>query len=99
MVHRASNPGYYDANFYSDNIHNNEAAVIYGQPIRCCGLAGSVVLFDTNGLHRGNRNSGPRRDIWQHSYTSGDHVYPLAGLHPDVGKKLNEDQKRIVHLK
>lgn len=67
-------------------------------PVRCAGPAGTVILFDTNGLHRGNRNPGPRRDVWVFQYTAGYALFPLLGLHPDVVRELNAGQKRIARI-
>lgn len=76
------------------------AAAKQGAPVHCCGPAGTVVAFDTNGTHRGNRNNGPRRDHWQYTYRApgsvalGD-LSPLR-LHPDVAVRLTKAQRRLA---
>jgi hypothetical protein len=69
---------------YEETRVPNEVADKYGAPIECYGPAGSVVIFDTNGIHRGNRTLGSRRDTWTHNYTAGRGLSPLPGLHPEV---------------
>ena len=86
-------PKGYAASRFSDQMVRR-----YGEPVRCSGPAGTVVIFDTNGLHRGNRNAGPRRDVWVHHYTAGRSLFPLSGLHPEVERDLTADQRRLVRL-
>ncbi len=45
-----------------------------GQVVECAGPSGSIVLFDTNGIHRGNRNAGPRRDALVGVYSMGRYL-------------------------
>lgn len=75
-----------------------EEARTYGEPIHCTGPVGTVVMFDANGLHRGNRNLGPRRDQYTFNYTAGRALFPLPGLHPEVVKQLTPRQKRMVRI-
>lgn len=75
-----------------------EVADNYGEPIECTGPAGSVVIFDTNGIHRGNRNLGPRRDTWTNNYTAGRSLFPMSGLHPDVVPNMTPDQISLARI-
>ncbi|MBI1833757.1 MAG: phytanoyl-CoA dioxygenase family protein [Candidatus Andersenbacteria bacterium] len=75
-----------------------EEARSYGSPIHCVGPAGTVVLFDANGIHRGNRNLGSRRDQYTFNYTAGRALFPLPGLHPEVVKQLTDRQRRMVRI-
>lgn len=75
-----------------------EEAHTYGEPIHCTGPAGTVVMFDANGLHRGNRNLGPRRDQYTFNYTAGRALFLLPGLHPEVVAQLTPRQKRMVRI-
>lgn len=54
----------------------------HGDPVVCSGKAGTVIIFDTNGLHSGTRNMGPRRDCWVFHYTAGHAMFPVPPLHP-----------------
>jgi hypothetical protein len=47
------------------------ARAIGGRVVECAAPAGSVVLFDTNGVHRPNRNAGPVRDTLVGVYSAG----------------------------
>ena len=75
-----------------------EVAQIYGDHVECYGPAGSVVIFDTNGIHRGNRNLGPRRDTWTNNYTAGRFLFPLPGLHPDVLPGMTPEQLTMTRM-
>ena len=79
-----------------------EVALNAGACVSCTGPAGSIVFFDTNGYHRGNRNLGPKRDHWQFTYRAPggmalEHRPPLP-LHPDVAGRLTAEQRRIARL-
>ena len=74
-----------------------------GTVMKCSGKAGSIVIFDTNGIHRGNRNLGPERDTWRYSYKADgalsiEHSEPLK-FSPEVIPKLNQEQLRIGRIK
>ena len=73
-----------------------QEALSYGKPIHCIGPAGTVVMFDANGIHRGNRNLGPRRDQYTFNYTAGRALFPLPGLHSKVVEQLTPHQRRMV---
>lgn len=83
---------------YEETRWPDEAVTRYGEPLRCAGPAGTVVLFDTNGLHRGNRNLKAKRDVWVFQYTAGRHLEPFSGLHPEVAQSFGPEQKRIARL-
>lgn len=46
----------------------------FGPILECAGPAGSVVVFDTNAVHRGNRNLGPIRETLVGVYSAGRYV-------------------------
>ncbi len=79
-----------------------EAAEAGGRRLSCVGKAGTIVVFDTNGIHRGNRNLGPRRDHWQFTYRAPGGVSlqprPPLPLHPDVIPGLTPRQRQIARL-
>lgn len=83
---------------YGETRIPDEQVAPYGDPLRCEGPAGTVLLFDTNGIHRGNQNLSAKRDVWIFQYTAGRHVEPFSGLHPEVARQLDPDQKRIARL-
>ncbi len=80
---------------YDQTRFRDEDIVRHGKPTRCTGPAGTVLLFDTNGLHRGNKNLSVRRDVWVFQYTAGRDLTPLSGLHPRVISQLSPEQKRL----
>jgi len=81
---------------YEETRIPDEAVVPYGQPVRCAGPAGTVLLFDTNGIHRGNQNQSAKRDVWVFQYTAGRHLLPFSGLHPEVLGRLTADDRRLA---
>ena len=83
---------------YRETRIPDEEVVPYGEPLRCEGPAGTVLLFDTNGIHRGNQNLSAKRDVWVFQYTAGRHMEHFSGLHPEVAQQLNPEKKRIARL-
>lgn len=75
---------------------NGEITRYGSPPMPCCGPAGTVILFNTNGIHRGNRNLTETRDIWVHCYTAGRSIFPIAGFHSDLYSNLSKDQKNLL---
>ena len=69
----------------------------YSKPLSSFCPSGTVIIFDTNGLHRGNRNRGPYRDSWTFNYRgTRKHLQPIPNLHPEVLAYLDKDQKRMI---
>lgn len=89
---------WHEFNSQKDTVFSKDKALSYGAAIPCAGPAGTVIVFDTNGLHKGTRNLGPRRDQYTVNYTAGKSIFPLPSLHPEVVKTLNERQKRMVRI-
>lgn len=81
---------------------NPEQALAAGSIVDCAGPAGSVVIFDTNGMHRGNRNAGPRRDTWNFAYRAPNSMTTKLAkrppLHPDTIASLTPEQRIIARL-
>jgi hypothetical protein len=59
---------------YAETRFGDGEARRLGPVVECAGPAGSVVLFDANGIHRGNRNQGPRRETLFGTYTVGRYL-------------------------
>jgi hypothetical protein len=72
----------------------------YSKPLSCVCPAGTVVIFDPNGLHRANRSLTARRDSWTFQFNSGERktFKPISSLHPEVLSGLNQDQKRMMRV-
>jgi ectoine hydroxylase-related dioxygenase (phytanoyl-CoA dioxygenase family) len=60
---------------YEESRIPAEAARTAGEIVECVGPAGTLILFDTNGIHRGNRNPAARRDIVFGIYSAGRHLH------------------------
>lgn len=60
----------------------------YPKPVHAVGKAGTVIILDTNGYHRGNRNNTIRRDLIVFNYTAGRYIFPI-NLPNNVLKDVN----------
>jgi len=80
---------------YEETRFTDAQARRYGKVIECSAPAGSVIVFDTNGIHRGNRNLGLIRDIVVGTYSAGRYLH---GCQFDLKslRHLNEWQKLIL---
>lgn len=63
--------------------------------VECAGPAGTVIIFDTNGIHRGNRNLGPRREVAFGVYSAGRYLEGCR-FDPERVSRLPEWQQDIV---
>lgn len=84
---------------YTETRIPDEVVLGYGRPVSCAGPAGTVLIFDTNGIHAGNQNLSARRDAWVYQYTAGRHIEPLSGLHPEVYGALTPFQRSILRAR
>jgi len=89
---------------YEDTRFPDEQARRLGPVVECAGPAGTVIVFDTNGIHRGNRNLGPRRDTVVGVYTAGRYLEgcsfdlsrlsALQGWQQDIVRRSRIAQRR-----
>lgn len=81
---------------YEETRFTDEDIPSFGTKIvECAGPAGSVVIFDVNGIHRGNRNLGPRRDVVFGAYTAGRYLEGNKFNSVDV-QRLSRWQQNII---
>jgi len=85
------------------NSRLDETVILQESSPTCCtGPAGSLAIIDTNGAHRANRNTGPRRDTWNFAFRApgplSTKLNPVPVLHPTVAKHLTSAQLRIARL-
>ena len=60
----------------NDRFTEDEVKSLAGlQEFHCLGKAGTVFIFDSNGLHRGNRSLGATRDSLITNYTAGRYIW------------------------
>lgn len=60
-----------------DGRRTKEFMQRYPEPVYAVGKSGTVVILDTNGYHRGNRNNTVRRDLIVFNYTAGRYTFPI----------------------
>ena len=92
--------------FWYENLSSSrvdgERALAAGSVAACAAPAGSVVIFDTNAIHRGNRNKGPRRDTWNFAFRAPNSLTAALArrppLHPDIAATLTSEQRWIARL-
>lgn len=89
---------WHDFGSYGETRFKPEYVKKFGQIVSCAGPAGTVIIFDTNGFHRGNRNLSTRRDIWTFFYTAGHALFPIPTLHRSVIPSLSAEQRRVVRM-
>lgn len=66
---------------------------------KCYGKAGSVLFFDTNGVHRGFRNLSERRDVLTFNFLPnrpGEAIFPLKSLHGNVLSEIKNTYLEIA---
>lgn len=63
--------------------------------VEVCGPAGTVAIFDANGLHCGNRNENGRRDTLTFCYVSKRHFKPVR-YKRELVDKLPEPANQVV---
>lgn len=80
---------------YEESRFTDAQAHVYGEVVECVAPAGSVVVFDTNGIHRGNRNRGPRRDVVFGVYSAGRYRLGCRFEEERLGR-LTERQQGIL---
>jgi ectoine hydroxylase-related dioxygenase (phytanoyl-CoA dioxygenase family) len=66
------------------------------EPFECTGKPGDVILFDGNGLHRGNRNTGRTRDTFMVRYSAK----PIHGWRMTIPKAFLDgcDDEQLAAL-
>jgi hypothetical protein len=62
---------------------------------RCTGDAGTVFIFDSNGLHRGNRSTGRHRDTLITNYNAGRYLWAFE-VPQAFREGLSHDQLAFV---
>ncbi|MCX7121636.1 MAG: phytanoyl-CoA dioxygenase family protein [Gammaproteobacteria bacterium] len=65
------------------------------QPFECAGPAGTLFIFNINGIHSGVRNEGSTRDTLVWSISAGKRMYPVPALHPSVIANLGAYEAAI----
>lgn len=66
--------------------------------VNCTGTIGTVLLFDTNGIHRGTRKPTTTRENITSNFNTGfRHLYPLH-ISKESAAKLTDEQKDVVRL-
>lgn len=66
----------------ADTKYSMQEALSLGRGVvtRCTGIAGTVILFDTNGIHRGTRSLHATRDILAFNYVENAECSPAFPL-------------------
>ncbi len=78
---------------YDESRYTDEEVSQHQRKISCHGPAGTVVLFDTNGIHRGNRNTVGVRKVWTNVYTAGHNQLEGLELCPDYLEKHSRNSE------
>lgn len=81
-----------------DTVFSLEETEKLGKPINCSGEAGTVYIFNSNGIHSGMRNFTTRRDVLLFSISAGDRLYRIPRLPQQLTEKMNSYQKHILRV-
>ena len=65
------------------------------EPFKCLGKAGTVLIFDSNGFHRGNRSMGAIREHLLPNYTAGRYLWEMT-MPQSTFASLNDLQGMVV---
>jgi hypothetical protein len=65
------------------------------EQMTCTAAAGSIMIFDSNGLHRGNRSNGATRDNLVCNYNFGYMPYPLH-IPSEAAGRLSAAQRELL---
>lgn len=87
----------YERTCINDRFTEEEVKQYPGlQRIDCICPAGSVLIFDSNGFHRGNRSTGAHRDSLICNFNAGRYVWPLTIPRTFI-EGLSEYQRGILN--
>jgi hypothetical protein len=80
----------------ADTKYSMQEALSLGRGVvtRCIGTAGTIILFDTNGIHRGTRSLHDTRDILAFNYVEDAErspIFPLPDQLPRRGSRSIEE--------
>ncbi len=78
-----------------DTLYTDAEAAQLGEPFECVGPAGTIFIFNINGIHSGVRNESVTRDTLVFSITAGKRMYPIPPLHDSVTSTLTDYEKAI----
>jgi len=81
---------------YRETRFSDEQARRCGPVLECAGPAGTVFLFDTNGIHRGNRNRGPLRDTVTGQYSAGRYRMGCS-FEDGLSQRLSPWQREVLY--
>lgn len=83
----------------SDTVFGRQVTEQLPEPVRATGAPGDIFLFDTNGIHSGQRNLSARRDALVVNFTATDFNYPVSRLHPAVANSLGAASRQFFSLR
>lgn len=75
-----------------------KAGGISGEVAELAGPAGTVGLFDSNGLHSGNRNDKEKRDCLLFCYVSHPRHFKDVSIKREVLMQLPEHKRKLVEM-
>ncbi len=82
----------------ADTVFSAEFVAQLPEPIRATGEVGDIILFDTNGVHAGQRNLTAFRDTAVSNFSSSGFIYPVPKLHLDVSATLSKQEASFYRV-
>ncbi len=81
-----------------DTLYDPNQLRSLGEPVPCIGKAGTIILFNTKGVHSGQRNLSSRRDTLVFNVTGGKRLYPVPRLHRTVIDKMDPYLSAVLRI-
>jgi Phytanoyl-CoA dioxygenase (PhyH) len=81
-----------------DTLVSHETTQKLGKEFLCAGPAGTIFIFNTKGIHAGQRNLSMRRDTLVFNITGGKRLYPVPRLSSRVSDKLDPYRKEVLRV-
>jgi len=78
-----------------DTLYTDNEIAQLPEPFECSGPAGTLFIFNINGIHSGVRNEGATRDTVVWSISAGKRLYPVPALHSAVTSELTDYEKTV----
>jgi hypothetical protein len=76
----------------ADTVFGPRLSSRLADPFLATGEPGDIILFDTNGIHAGQRNLTARRDTSVANFSATAFSYPVPSLHSTCVGELDQDE-------
>lgn len=82
----------------ADTVFGERFSCRLADPFLATGKPGDIILFDTNGVHAGQRNLTARRDTSVANFSASAFSYPVPSLHSACVAELDQEELSFYRL-